>query len=277
MTIPFTSLKLDCVLTMVVGISMIAPTLHAQESDSNDLKNGVDMLSLFEPREYSSGEGQVLKYRLMKPIDYQPSKKYPLVIFLHGAGERGDDNQVQLKHGMKDFADPERRKKFACFVIAPQCPQEQRWSDVDWSARTHAIPENASPSMKMVMEVVDTMIESSGVDRTRIYLTGLSMGGYGTWDAIARYPGKFAAAVPICGGGDPNSVDRIGNLPIWAFHGDKDTVVIPERSRDMIDALKKAGVTPKYTEYPGVGHDSWTATYSNPELYEWLFAQRLGK
>lgn len=241
------------------------------EAQSNENEK---MLSLFEPREYRDDAGNALNYRLMKPLDYNPNKKYPLVIFLHGAGERGNDNVAQLKHGMKNFADDANRKQNPCYVLAPQCPEGKKWVEVDWSARTHSMPADASISMRLTMEVVKSMIETSGVDRTRIYITGLSMGGYGTWDSIARYPDFFAAAAPVCGGGDPESVEKFVQLPLWAFHGDKDTAVIPERSRDMIDALKKAGGEPKYTEYPGVGHDSWTATYANPEFHAWLFAQR---
>jgi predicted peptidase len=118
------------------------------------------------------------------------------------------------------------------------------------------------------------MVENAGVDRNRIYITGLSMGGYGTWDAIARYPGFFAAAAPICGGGDPKTVDKFKSLPIWCFHGAKDPVVKVIRSREMIEALQKVGSNAKYTEYPEAQHDSWTQTYSNPELFDWMFAQR---
>ena len=113
------------------------------------------------------------------------------------------------------------------------------------------------------------------IDATRLYVTGLSMGGYGTWDALQRYPDRFAAAVPICGGGDVKQAKKIAQIPIWAFHGDKDTAVPVERTRSMIAALKEAGGMPKYTEYPDVGHDSWTATYKDPALHEWMFAQRL--
>ncbi len=233
-----------------------------------------DWQSLFEPREYADDQGNVLKYRLMKPLDYKPSQKYPVVLFLHGAGERGNDNAAQLKHGMKEFTAESRRREYPCYVIAPQCPTEKKWVEVDWSASSHQAPVEASVSLRLSIEVIRSMIESSGVDRTRIYITGLSMGGYGTWDAVARYPDLFAAAVPICGGGDPSTIEKMLKTPIWAFHGGKDKVVLPQRSREMIDGLKKAGADPKYTEYPDAGHDSWTETYANPELYRWMFGQR---
>lgn len=227
----------------------------------------------FEPREFTVEGLGTLKYRLLKPAETNPNQTYPLVIFLHGAGERGDDNVAQLVHGMKDFLNPDRRKKYPCYVVAPQCASDKKWVEVDWSAKSHVQPENASVSMQLVHDLVVEMIETANVNKNRVYITGLSMGGYGTWDAIARFPDLFAAAVPICGGGDPATVDKFVKLPIWCFHGDQDDAVSVERSRQMIEALKAAGGKPKYTEYAGVGHDSWTATFANPELYNWLFVQ----
>lgn len=233
-----------------------------------------DPNQVFEPREFVGSNGVPLKYRLIKPLNYQSGKKYPLVLFLHGAGERGDDNSITLKHAAKDFASQSLREKYPAYVVIPQCPKDRKWSEVDWSKETSSLPETASQSMQSVKELLDDMIENAGVDSTRVYITGLSMGGYGTWDAIARYPDYFAAAAPICGGGDPKTVDRFKKLPIWCFHGAKDQVVKVGRSREMVDALKAAGSEVRYTEYPDAEHDSWTATYANPELYDWLFAQR---
>ena len=121
--------------------------------------------------------------------------------------------------------------------------------------------------------MVDAMQKEFSIDADRIYVTGLSMGGFGTWDVIQRHPERFAAAVPICGGGDPAHAEQIAQVPIWAYHGDNDAVVKVERSRDMIAAIKDSGGTPRYTELPGVGHDSWTAAYTSPDLYAWMFAQ----
>ncbi len=234
---------------------------------------------LFEPRVASSelptGKPYTLNYRLLKPEDFDPAEKYPLVIFLHGAGERGDDNTAQLKHGMNNFCKPENRAEFPCYVLAPQCPKDQKWADVDWSQPKVAFPPKVSPSLQAVFEVVDEMVKDAAIDPKRIYITGLSMGGYGTWDAIARRPTFFAAALPICGGADVTTADAIHHVPTWCFHGGADRVVSVDLSREMIAALKAAGGTPKYTEYPGVGHDSWTATYANQDVFSWLFAQRL--
>ncbi len=249
--------------------------LPMQSSRSQEKKvPEVDPVKLFEPREFADQDGNVLKYRLLKPADFNPDRKYPLVIFLHGAGERGDDNTVQLKHGMAEFCRPDRRRQYPCYVLAPQCPKNEKWADIDWRATGVAMPAEPSRAMKLVFELVDQMVESAAIAPNRIYITGLSMGGFGTWDALARRPDFFAAAVPICGGGDPSTASRIAHVPIWCFHGDQDPVVNPELSRKMIAALRAAGGNPKYTEYPGAGHDSWTATYKNDELYAWMFAQQ---
>jgi predicted peptidase len=228
----------------------------------------------FEARTYTDAAGGKLNYRLLKPKAYDAAKKYPLVVFFHGAGERGDDNQKQLVHGMGDFASEAIMDKYPAFVIAPQCPNGQKWADVDWSAEDHKLPEKPSPSMQLSLELLAALQKEFSIDASRLYVTGLSMGGYGTWDAIQRNPQFFAAAAPICGGGDSTAVEKIKSLPIWAFHGDQDNAVKVKRSRDMIAALKAAGGEPKYTEYKGVGHDSWTATYRDPAFYEWLFAQK---
>jgi predicted peptidase len=233
-----------------------------------------DYRGRYEAREYADTDGAKLLYRLLKPQDYDPQVKYPLVLFLHGAGERGDDNTRQLVHGMNEFASDEIMAKYPCFVIAPQCPREQKWVEVDWSATGHGMPAAAAAPLRLTMEAIAALEKEFSIDPARIYVTGLSMGGYGTWDAIARYPERFAAAAPICGGGDPAQAPKFAQLPVWAFHGSKDGVVRPQRSREMIEAIKVAGGSPKYTEYPEAGHNSWTATYQNPEFFAWLFAQR---
>lgn len=229
----------------------------------------------YESRVYSSKQGQELKYRLLIPKGYSPTgtETYPMVLFLHGAGERGDDNSKQLVHGTKEFAKDENRQKYPCFVVAPQCPDGKRWVEVDWSADSHVQPEE-SISLVLTREAIAALQKEFRVDPKRLYVTGLSMGGFGTWDLITRTPDLFAAAAPVCGGADENLGNKVAKLPIWTFHGDKDTVVKPERSRRMVAAVEKAGGKPKYTEYPGVGHDSWSHAYADPELMAWLFAQK---
>jgi predicted peptidase len=235
--------------------------------------SAADHRDRFEARTFGD-RGFALPYRLLKPKDYDLNAKYPLVVFLHGAGERGNDNFKQLVHGMNDFASDENMAKYPAFVIAPQCPDDRKWVEVDWRLEAHTQPESPSVSLEATLRLVDALQQEFAIDSSRIYLTGLSMGGYGTWDLLARQPELFAAAAPICGGGDPAVAAKFKDVPLWVFHGDKDDAVKPKRSREMIDALKAAGGAPKYTEYPGVGHDSWTQTYADPVLYEWLFAQR---
>ncbi|MFQ3591919.1 MAG: prolyl oligopeptidase family serine peptidase [Gemmataceae bacterium] len=231
---------------------------------------GADLDSLLEKKTFTSGKAS-LPYRLLKPQGYDGQTAYPLVIFLHGAGERGKDNKAQMKHGVKNFASDEVRKKYPCFVMVPQCPPHPaRWAD--WTA-TGTTKEPTEP-LALVLALLEELKKEYQIDENRIYLTGLSMGGFGTWDLLSRKPDLFAAAIPICGGGDPRSAKKFAHVPIWAFHGAKDNVVRPERSREMIEALKKAGGSPKYTEYPEAGHDSWTKTYADPAVLEWLFAQK---
>jgi predicted peptidase len=224
------------------------------------------------------GEGDAkLNYRLLKPLSYDAKKKYPLVLFLHGAGERGDDNKGQLRHVAPTYAAKENREKYPCFVLAPQCPGNQQWNNVNWGAKSHTLPEKPSTPAVLTLQLIEQLQKQYSIDADRLYISGLSMGGYGTWDLIARHPDMFAAAVPMCGGADENTADKLTKLPIWNFHGDKDGAVPVSRSRNMIEALKKAGGNPKYTEYPGVGHDCWTGAMKEPELLPWLFAQKRGE
>lgn len=263
---------------VVAWLEFVTPVATAQQAAKEGTsvvqdQIETDPVKLFEPREFTGANGKTLKYRLLKPQGYNPERKYPVVVFLHGAGERGDDNRAQLKHGMAEFCKPQWREKYPSYVIAPQCPTGQKWSDVDWSLPSSTLPERISESLQLTMELVDTMAADAAVNKNRIYLTGLSMGGYGTWDALARRPDFFAAAIPICGGGDPKTAATFAKVPLWCFHGDDDKAVPVHRSREMIEALKGAGGQPKYTEYPGVGHDSWTRSYANPEVIDWMFKQ----
>ncbi len=232
-----------------------------------------DNLERFEARELDDGPYK-LPYRLLKPKNYDATQKYPLVIFLHGAGERGNDNQKQLVHGMSDFASDQVMDKYPAFVIAPQCPAEEAWGGISRLAKNPTPAGQFAPALEATLRAVEIVRKEFSIDSQRIYITGLSMGGYGTWDALTKRPELFAAAAPICGGGSPALVSKFLDIPIWAFHGTDDKVVPAQQSRDMIEALKAAGAKPKYTEYAGVGHNSWAQTYADPALYEWLFAQR---
>lgn len=211
--------------------------------------------------------GDTLLYRLLKPLEMKAGERYPLVIFLHGSGERGQDNIVTLKHIAPLFLNDSNRVKFPCFVLVPQCPAGKDWTYPDWY-------QEPKEPMSSVIALLDSLESLPFIDSTRLYITGLSMGGYGTWYLLTKYPGKFAAAAPICGGGDTHQVEKFKHVPIWDFHGAKDDAVPVERSRSMIKALKDAGGNPRYTEYKKVGHDSWVKAYAEPDLLPWLFGQR---
>ncbi len=196
-----------------------------------------------------------LDYLLSLPEGYaeDESRRWPLLVFLHGAGERGDDLSKVAVHGPPKLAAAGESLPFV--LVSPQCPADQWWTE------------------QPVLELVDHLEETLRIDPDRIYLTGLSMGGYGTWHFATLAPQRFAAIAPICGGGIPYRMRLIPHLPVWAFHGAKDAAVPLEESSRLVAALEKAGNTrAKLTVYPEAGHDSWTESYANPELYEWLLA-----
>ncbi len=218
---------------------------------------------------------EAFRYRLLKPAKIERGKKYPVVLFLHGAGERGVDNRKQLLYLPKMMATKPWRTRFPCFLVAPQCRSGQQWVNVSWGNRESTpLAKQPSQQLQMALEILETTIRDNPVDTSRVYLTGLSMGGYGTWELAMRKPELFAAVAPVCGGGDERQADRLTKLPLWAFHGDKDRAVPVIRSRTMIAALKKSGGRPKYTEYAGAGHNVWTKAYSDSKgVIPWLFDQ----
>lgn len=212
-----------------------------------------------------------LPYRYYQP-KINEDTKLPLVVFLHGAGERGNDNNAQLLHGVKYFMADSAQSKYPCAIFAPQCPTGKRWVETDWKLLKHTMPSKPSDPMALVFDVIDSLKKLPYIDSTRIYITGLSMGGYGTWDAIQRRPGFFAAAVPVCGGGDEAQAPKLKNMHIWAFHGNLDKLVKPERTRNMVAAITAAGGHPKVTYYD-VGHFVWDQAYTTPDLFKWMFFQ----
>jgi predicted peptidase len=227
-----------------------------------------DFRSLLEKKVFADGDAK-LQYRLLKPENYDAKQKYPLVIFLHGMGERGDDNNAQLLHGVAEFAKEENRKKYPCFLAAPQCPKTTTWSDFGKEFK-----KEPTEALRLMFGMISSLQKEYSIDDKRIYITGLSMGGFGTWDAISRKPDLFAAAVPVCGGGDVKNAETVAKVPLWIFHGAKDNAVPVERSRSMVEAIKKAGGDPKYTEYPNEGHASWVPAYKDADMMAWLFAQK---
>lgn len=217
-------------------------------------------------------KGYTLPYRLMQPLAMEQDKKYPLVLFLHGAGERGDDNENTLLHITPMINTKENREKYPAYVLIPQCAKDIKWVDTDWTKKEHTHNEEATAPMQAVIALLEQLEDNYNIDPTRIYVMGLSMGGFGTWDLLTRYPNRFAAAIPICGGGDVAKAPLIKDLPLWVFHGERDNVVPVECARTMVTAIKEAGgELIKYTEYKGVKHGSWIPALKEPELLEWLF------
>lgn len=213
-------------------------------------------------------------YRFSAPEKTEEGNQYPLVLFLHGSGERGTDNKAQLLHGVNDILKIAADLGENVFLIAPQCPPERWWAEPTPDRLGLKDAGGKNTLLDAVLALVEETAAKHPIDRERIYITGLSMGGFGTWDLLARSPQTWAAAMPICGGGDPKTVGKFKHIPIRIHHGAADNVVPPEASNIMAKALGNIGGKAAIREYPGVGHDSWSQTYRDPEVIKWLFAQR---
>ncbi len=222
-----------------------------------------------------------MPYRVLLPVNFDSAKAYPLMMFLHGAGERGNDNEKQLTHGARLFLRTDVREQFPAIVVFPQCSRNDYWSHVlrhhdDINNRSFFfLPDgNATRSMELLQLLVGFILEEYPVDKDRLYLGGLSMGAMGTFELARRKPGMFAAAVAICGGAHPATAAALNSTRWWIFHGEKDDVVPPHFSRSMATALKKAGANVKATFYPEANHNSWDAAFAEKDLLPWLFAQK---
>jgi predicted peptidase len=219
-------------------------------------------------------QGVIIRYRLHTPEPLDSTAKYPLILFLHGAGERGTNNSGQLKNGIKHILAYTKANRCPAFIIAPQSPE--KWVDTPWEADAHTMPTSASGTMTGVIALVESMRSHPSVDRDRIYVTGISMGGFGTFDIVQRRSDLFAAALPICGGGDIAQAGQLKDLPMWVVHGEKDNIVKVSRSRDMVAAITKAGGKPTYIEIPGGNHFVWDRAYTDAQMMSWMFQQRRG-
>ncbi|MEW2921667.1 alpha/beta hydrolase-fold protein [Muricauda sp. ANG21] len=222
-----------------------------------------------------------LHYRIMYPKNFHEGGNYPVVLFLHGAGERGNDNQSQLTHGGKLFATDYLQERYPAIVIFPQCPKESYWSNVDVDRSTYPVKLNfnykdgPTKPMQMVLQLLESTIEAPYSNNDQVYVMGLSMGGMGTFELLSRKPNTFAAAIPICGGGDPESVSIYADkTPVWVFHGAQDNVVNPLQSMEMVSALLEAGAHPKFTVYDFANHNSWDPAFAEPDLLPWLFSNQ---
>jgi len=218
---------------------------------------------------YKDSQGRSMPYRLYVPETYDKQKKYPLVLYLHGGGGRGDDNRKQIEGGNGYLVDllvsRSTQAKYPSIVVVPQSPGEG-WVGFDSITPTSYL--------NLVLDLIKDLDSSYSIDTDRRYVLGQSMGGFGTFAILTMQPNMFAAAVPLCGGGDESKAAQIAHVPLWAFHGELDQAVSVSRSRNMIAALTKAGGKPKYTEYKGEGHAIWTTVVKEPELLPWMFSQK---
>ena len=236
---------------------------------------------VYQKRAFVSPNGLTLPYRILYPEHYDTTQTYPLILFLHGAGERGNDNTRQLTNGAKLFLKPDNRQNFPCIVVMPQCPADGYWSSVKMDRSTSPFTldfdysREPTPALTAALSLFRQLANSEHVDYKRLYIIGLSMGGMGTFEAVYRNPNLFAAAIPICGGGDTVRYNRrVKKLPFRVFHGDKDAVVGVSNSQAMVRRLKQVKARVQYTEYRGVNHNSWDNAFAEPDLLPWLFSKK---
>ena len=245
-------------LRIATGVACLSSVLFSQRVLATDLSNSITG---------SVSDGSVtIPYRLFEPEGVEPGQKVPLVLFLHGMGNRGTDNVAQTQW-MSELAQHTRSGQYAAYVLAPQIDTNMWFS---WG-------KDETEGMSLTVMALKQAMNDPHVDTSRIYVTGTSMGGFGTWDILTREPNTFAAAVPMSGGGDPSTASVIKDTPIWAFHGSVDSVVPVQMTRDMIQAVRDAGGSPLYTEVEGGDHVIWPQIYAdeNNTLYSWLFSQHL--
>ncbi|MEM9000583.1 MAG: alpha/beta hydrolase-fold protein [Bacteroidota bacterium] len=223
-------------------------------------------------------DGEQMPYRILMPDGYEASKKYPLILVLHGSGERGNDNEAQLVHGGQLFLQKKVREKYPAFVVFPQCSTNSSWVKVgvggEWGNRELTFYKNADPTpdMELLEGLLKVLVKMYKIDKNKIYVGGLSMGGMGTFELVQRNPRLFAAAFPICGGANPFTAKRLRKLDWWVFHGGADHVVPPKYSDMMVKALEEADAQVKYSRYKNVEHNSWENAFAEPELLSWLFS-----
>lgn len=253
---------------LTISVILFSSTLFAQSPE---------VLDAFEQRQFRTAEGDSLLYRWLSPEKVEEGETYPLILFLHGAGERGNDNTAQLTHVLPRFVEPQRRSRYPAFIFAPQCPSDDYWTHGDFTDNREGfiLNDTMGKALSLTVEALALMVNRYPIDPDRVYIVGLSMGGGGTWELIMRFPDFFAAAVPICGFSDPRYAGGLAGLPIWAFHGLEDNVVPPALSQQMVNAVNEAGGHALLTEFPGVGHGSWEPAFpEEPFIYDWLFGQR---
>lgn len=263
------------VITVLTAISFTPVSVALYARTTSGITTGESEAVMgFEEKVGTVGE-ESFRFRLLAPPEANPTKSYHLVVFLHGAGERGTDNRAQLTHFGDRMATEAYRERYPSYVLAVQCARDHKWVEVPWG-EIESTPFNEEPAihMRRATAAIQQTVKSEPIDRERIYLTGLSMGGYGTFDLATRHADWFAGALAVCGGGDTASAHRMIDLPLSVWHGDADRAVPVERSRRMISALQALGDSPDYRELPGIGHGSWNQAYGEDGALDWLFAQR---
>lgn len=234
--------------------------------------------SLFQKEIFVKGT-DTMPYRILLPLNYDGSQKYPLILFLHGSGERGTDNESQLVHGSTLFLRDSIREKYPAIVVFPQCRLESYWSNVDRKVNdlgktVYTFQPGGEPTQAMVLlqQLLKSVIKKYPVNKKQIYVGGLSMGGMGTFEIVRRNPKFFAAAFPICGGAEPSTATKLKRVKWWVFHGAADDAVPPELSVKMVDALKEVNAEVNFSLYPGVKHNSWDNAFAEPTFLSWLFS-----
>jgi predicted peptidase len=254
------------ICTLVLGIAIISESYSSIYWAEQNFKKTKELAELFEFRIFANSKGDTLLYRILKPIDYDSTKKYPLVVSLPYGGQPGTDTirQIEGAAAAELLSSDINRKKYPAFLFIPHCPPGSGWGGIPNYPQVDAL----------VYEAISSLDEQFAIDTNRRYVTGISRGGYGSWNFICTRPDMFAAAIPVCGGGDPSSASKAVHVAIWAFHGKLDKNVPVSGSRDMINAIKSAGGNPKYTEFPDEGHNIWYKVSTTPGLLDWLFEQK---
>ncbi|MCI8360846.1 MAG: prolyl oligopeptidase family serine peptidase [Clostridiales bacterium] len=266
--------KILTLLLTALLICGLLPVLPA--AAANDMP--AEVIDRFMAKSYTDPDsGLTLPYRMFIPDHTNKTRQYSLLLFLHGAGERGTDNRRQIAANTEILTrivqDTER--DHACIIIAPQCPNDAQWVDTPWGNGSYELDQvPQSKQLAAAMKLVDLVVEGYDIDQSRMYVSGISMGGYGAWDTVMRYPDTFAAAIPVCGAGDPSKAGLLQNVAIRTFHSSDDGTVPVSGSREMSAAVKAAGGNIDYKEYTGYGHGSWQPAFAEPDLVDWLFAQR---
>jgi predicted peptidase len=254
----------SCFRPIVLGLSLLLVLVELVVDGKRALTAQTDESGKQTAAVFETKDGTKVDYLVYLPPEYESDgeNKFPFMLFLHGRGESHGGIQSVAKWGPPQMV--ARGENLPFIIVSPQCPPGDFWS--------------SDKQLKVVSELMDGIMSTYAVDPQRVYLTGLSMGGFGSWSLAAQSPEKFAAVVPICGAGDPKRAERLKDLPIWVFHGDQDNVIPIKRSTEMVDAIRAAGGTQiRYTTLEHVGHNSWSAAYSTPEIYEWLLQQNKDK